>query len=106
MISVAKGRPTDLQSEVASHFSIYEVFEVNPEVGLKLKDFFMGESLDIVEGSGTRTLTKWDIIFGRVNKMGPIHLTCAKLGVNSRRKPGKRRGLILPSRTENRSIIS
>ena len=62
-----------LQSEMASHFSVYEVCEVNPEVGLKLKDLFMGESLDIVEVSGTRTLAKWDIIFGRVNKMGPIN---------------------------------
>lgn len=59
-----------LPSEIASHLSLYEVLEVTPEVGLKVNDLFMGENLDILEVSGTRTLAKWDIIFGRLNKMG------------------------------------
>jgi len=62
-----------VQSEIASHFSLYEVFEVNAEAGLKAKDLFTEETLDILEVSGTRTLAKWDIIFGRVNKMGPVN---------------------------------
>jgi len=62
-----------VHSEIASHFTLYEVFEVNPEVGLKVKDLFTGETLDIVEVSGTRTLAKWDIIFGRVNKVGSVN---------------------------------
>jgi len=62
-----------LQFEMASHFSIYEVLEVTPEEGIKLKDLFTGEALDILEVSGTRTVAKWDIIFARVINMGPIN---------------------------------
>ncbi len=62
-----------LQSQIASHLSLYEVLEVTPEVGLKVRDLFSGEILDILEVRGTRALAKWDIIFARVIKMGPVN---------------------------------
>ncbi len=62
-----------LESQIASHLSLYEVIEVTPEVGLKLKDLIAGDIVDILEVKGSRSLAKWDIILARVFKVGAVN---------------------------------
>ncbi len=59
-----------LRYEMDSYCSIYEVLSVTPEVGMRLKDLFTEEELDVLEVRGTRTAAKWDVIFARVIRMG------------------------------------
>ena len=74
-----------LQFEIPSHLSLYEVLEVTPEVGLRVKDLFTGEDLNTLEVRGSRTLAKWDIIFARVIKMGPVNKFSGVITLISRR---------------------
>jgi len=41
--------------------------------GLKLKDLFADEEVDIFEVRGSRALVKWDVIFARVIRMGSVN---------------------------------
>ena len=75
-----------LHFEMASHCSIYEVLEVTPEVGVKLQDLFTGESLDILEVSGTRKVAKWDVIFARLIKAGPVNKFSGIVSIIPRRE--------------------
>ena len=62
-----------LKYEMASYLSIYEVISVTPEVGLRLKDLFTNEEMNIIEVKGSLTLVKWDVIFARVIRMGSVN---------------------------------
>lgn len=62
-----------LKYEMASYLSLYEVTSVTPEVGLRLKDLFTGEEMDILEVKGSLTAVKWDVIFARVIRMGAVN---------------------------------
>lgn len=62
-----------LKYEMASYLSIYEVIHVTPEVGLRLKDIFTNEEMDILEVKGSLTAVKWDVIFARVIRMGSVN---------------------------------
>jgi HEAT repeat protein len=62
-----------LKDEMASYLSLYEVTSVTPEVGLRLKDLFTGEEMDILEVKGSLTAVKWDVIFARVIRMGAVN---------------------------------
>jgi len=62
-----------LKYEMASYLSLYEVTSVTPEVGLRLKDLFTNEEMDIVEVKGSLTMVKWDVIFARVIRMGSVN---------------------------------
>ena len=64
-------------------FTFWQVNEVEPEVGLHLRDFMTGREVFAREVSGTRGVARWDILFGRVveseadcviDGMGPILL--------------------------------
>jgi hypothetical protein len=52
---------------------VYEVISVTPEVGLRLKDLLTREEMDVSEVKGSLTMVKWDIIFARVIRMGPVN---------------------------------
>jgi hypothetical protein len=62
-----------LKNEIASYLSLYEVTSVNPGVGLKLKDLFTGEEMDISEVNGSLAAVKWDMFFARVIRMGDVN---------------------------------
>ena len=62
-----------LKYEMASYLSLYEVTSVTPEVGLRLKDLFTGEEMDILEVKGSLAAVKWDVIFARVIRMGAVN---------------------------------
>jgi len=62
-----------LRYEMDSYCSIYEVLSVTPDVGMRLKDLFTEEELDVLEVRGTRMVAKWDVIFARVIRMGPTN---------------------------------
>jgi len=62
-----------LKYEMLSYLSLYEVTSVTPEVGLRLKDLFTGEEMDIFEVKGSLTAVKWDVIFVRVISMGAVN---------------------------------
>lgn len=74
-----------LKYEMASYLSLYEVISVTPEVGLRLKDLFTGEEMDILEVKGTLTLVKWDVIFARVIRMGPVNKLSGLINLIPRR---------------------
>jgi len=62
-----------LNYEMASYLSVYEVISVTAEVGLRLKDLFTGEEIDVSEVKGSLTMVKWDNIFARVIRMGAVN---------------------------------
>jgi tetratricopeptide (TPR) repeat protein len=62
-----------LKHEIASYLSLYEVTSVTPGVGLRLKDLFTGEEIDILEVRGSLAAVKWDVLFTRVIRMGGIN---------------------------------
>ena len=74
-----------LKYEMGSYLSLYEVVSVTPEEGLRLKDLFTGEEMDVFEVSGTRALVKWDVIFTRVIRMGPVNKLSGFITVIPRR---------------------
>jgi tetratricopeptide (TPR) repeat protein len=74
-----------LQYEISSHLSLYEVLQVTPEVGLRLKDLFTAEELDTREVRGSRTLTKWDLILARVIRAGQVNKFSGIITLLSRR---------------------
>ena len=75
-----------LRYEMDSYSSIYEVISVTPEVGLKLKDLITEEELDTLEVRGSRAMAKWDVIFARVIKMGPINKFSGVINLIPRRE--------------------
>jgi len=62
-----------LKHEIASYLSLYEVTSVNPGVGLRLKDLFTGEEMDVLEVRGSLAAVKWDMFFARVIRMGDVN---------------------------------
>jgi tetratricopeptide (TPR) repeat protein len=62
-----------VEYETASILSLYEVISVTPEVGLRLRDLFTGEEMDILEVKGSLTAVKWDVILARVIRMGAVN---------------------------------
>jgi len=64
-------------------FTFWQVMDVEADVGLHLKDFVTGREVFASEVSATRSVVRWDILFGRVvelegesaiDGMGPICL--------------------------------
>jgi tetratricopeptide (TPR) repeat protein len=78
-----------LKYEMASYLSLYEVTSVTPEVGLRLKDLFTGEEMDIVEVKGSLTMVKWDVIFARVIRMGSVNKLSGMVTLIPRRNKEK-----------------
>lgn len=55
-----------LDAMLASRFSIYEVEEVVPEQGLRMRDVFRGDVLEVREREATRSLVRWDLVGVRI----------------------------------------
>jgi len=70
---LSKEEDSLLKYEMASYLSLYEVISITPEEGLRLKDLVTGEEMEVFEVKGTRFLTKWDVIFARVIRMGSVN---------------------------------
>jgi hypothetical protein len=64
--------------------SVWEVTEVEPGKGLTLHDLLSGETRDIREKSGSRTLVERDAVLGRVVDHGGVSVIC---GVHPRPLP-------------------
>jgi hypothetical protein len=54
--------------------SFYEVQEVFPEKGLRLKDLFTGDEYDVKERMATRSLHKWDVFATRLVEIDGDHI--------------------------------
>ncbi|NOZ03405.1 MAG: SEC-C domain-containing protein [FCB group bacterium] len=54
-------------------YGIYEVQEVRPAQGMRIKNMFDGMELEIKEISGTKDIVKWDVIAGYICKIGDFH---------------------------------
>jgi len=63
-LSPSMGRVLDAM--LASRFSIYEVEEVIPEQGLRMRDVFRGDVLEVREREATMSLVRWDLIGVRI----------------------------------------
>lgn len=68
-----------LEERLSSSPALYEVLEVEPCKGLRLKDIFSGEEYDVKERRGSRSLYKWDLVFTRVVPMGKNFVICGGL---------------------------
>ena len=68
-----------LEDRLSSSPALYEVLEVEPGKGLRLKDIFSGEEYDVKERRGSRSLYKWDLVFTRVVPMGKYFVICGGL---------------------------
>jgi tetratricopeptide (TPR) repeat protein len=79
--------------EMASILSLYEVISVTPEIGLRLRDLFTGEEMDILEVKGSLTAVRWDVIFARVIRMDSVN----KLAGLVKLVPRRNKDLILSS---------
>jgi hypothetical protein len=57
----------------------YEVEEIRPEEGLRLRDLWGGEQLEVVERAATRQLERWDVLAARIAREedGVIRLQAA-----------------------------
>ena len=79
--------------EMASILSLYEVISVTPEIGLRLRDLFTDEEMDILDVKGSLTAVKWDVIFARVIRMDSVN----KLAGLVKLVPRRNKDLILSS---------
>ena len=59
-----------LEASRAGRFSVWEAVEVRLDEGMKLKDIFRGDVLDVREKSATHSLARWDMVGGRVGPVG------------------------------------
>ncbi|PIV24155.1 MAG: hypothetical protein COZ69_12180 [Deltaproteobacteria bacterium CG_4_8_14_3_um_filter_45_9] len=78
-----------VEYEMASILSFYEVISVTQEIGLRLKDLFTGEELDILEVKGSLTAVKWDVILARVIRMGSVNKLAGVVELIPRRNKGQ-----------------
>gem|GEM_PF-1104048 len=62
-----------LDASGAGRFSVFEAVEVRFDEGMKLKDIFRGDVLDVREKLATETMARWDMIGGRVGPVGDHH---------------------------------
>ncbi|MFO0618921.1 MAG: SEC-C domain-containing protein [Polyangiaceae bacterium] len=59
-----------LTSVQKSAFLLYEVIEVAPGIGMKLRDLMGGREVSVRERSGSRSLHVWDVVAARVVEPG------------------------------------
>jgi SEC-C motif len=52
-----------------AHLAPYEVIELRPGEGMRLRDLISGEEVDVREKRGTEQVSRWDVIFTRVLRM-------------------------------------
>jgi uncharacterized protein DUF6398/SEC-C motif-containing protein len=55
LIDAIEGRP----------FTFYEIIDCRPGIGYRVKDFFLGDIIDVKEKRGSENVQKGDLLFGR-----------------------------------------
>lgn len=61
-----------IEATIAKPFSFYEVIECRPNQGLRLKDVFLGEEVDVSERSGSQHARAGDIFYARVARIDAV----------------------------------
>ena len=64
LIDAIEGRP----------FTFYEVIDCQPGMGYRIKDFFLGNVLDVKEKMGSENVQRGDILFGRLATLDTISM--------------------------------
>jgi len=68
--SLTPDEKTFLLSSIRSPYSLWEVVQVKPGVGMTLVDMFRRREYEVVERMGSRLLGRGDIIYGAVTQIG------------------------------------
>ncbi|GFP30158.1 hypothetical protein HKBW3S44_00417 [Candidatus Hakubella thermalkaliphila] len=68
-----------LEDRLGSSMALYEVVEVEPGRGLRVRDVFSGEEQEVKEKKGSQALVKWDLILTRIVPMGNYHVICGAI---------------------------
>jgi hypothetical protein len=64
LINAIEGRP----------FTFYEIIDCQPGIGYRVKDFFLGDVIDVKEKMGSENVQKGDLLFGRVATIDAISM--------------------------------
>lgn len=68
-----------LEDRLGSSMALYEVVEVEPGRGLRLRNIFSGKEQEVREKKGSQALVKWDLILTRIVPMGNYHVICGAI---------------------------
>lgn len=64
LIDAIDGRP----------FTFYEIIDCRPGIGYRVKDFFLGDVIDVKEKMGSENVQKGDLLFGRTATIDAISM--------------------------------
>lgn len=64
LIDAIEGRP----------FTFYEVIDCQPGIGYRVKDFFLGDVIDVKEKMGSENVQKGDLLFGRAATIDAVSM--------------------------------